>query len=147
MGTMSGSTNEGSTLDGLLEVLLPLALAVAVVLAAGAWLAAWLAGKRLPFDPTAALTALWHFHDPALAWPKRLRNEVPSPDLYWSVSGVVLTVCLFLVVTLAVLWERHRHRPPDQGASSRGSQRPLSDKEIARQLAPQGGRKRRWFSL
>jgi len=143
---MSSSASEGSTFDGLAEFLVPLAFALALVLAAGAWLAALISGKHLPYDPTAALTALWHFQHPARAWPKRWRTQVPSPDLYWSVSGVVLTLCLFLVVTLVVLWERHRHRPPDQGASSRGSQRPLSDKEIARQLAPQGGRKRRWFS-
>jgi len=146
MGAMSSSTSEGSTSYELLEVLILLAFTLALVLASVAWLDAWMGGRHLPFNPVAALTALWHFHDPARAWPKKLRGQVPSPDLYWSVSGVVFTLCLFLLGGLVVLWGHHRHRPRDQVAHSCGAQGPRSDKDIARQLAPQGGQKRRRFS-
>jgi len=142
----SGSSGGGSTFDGLVEVLLPIVIALAVILAAGAWCAARLTGHALPFDPPAALKALFHFHHPANAWPHKWRSQVPSPVTYWMVSGVILIAVLFVFSLLLVLWERHKHRPPS-GTST--SPRQLSDKEIAKLLRPRPpgrAQKYHWWS-
>ena len=111
--------------DWLLAAL-AVVLAVGAVLWAGAAAATLLTSGRLPDGGiTAALIAVAHVGDPAVAWGSAV--QIPGPVLYWSVSGCVVVVAAVGGALVWQLWGRWfgagsqvvqvRHLP---GLASRG---------------------------
>ncbi len=104
----SPSTHRGT--DMALAAVAAAVAALALALALGAEAAALLLGAHhaVPFDPFAALLALGHLGDPALAWPLPARQALPGAAGYWSTSVLVL---LLLAAALATPATHVARRP------------------------------------
>ncbi len=120
---MTRSTaNRSRGADGIdltIALLLGAVLAIGLVQWLIGTLAALLGRARLlhasPVDAVRSLPRLvHHFGDPAVAWPVRVRGNLPGPVLYWIATALVLaalTVAGFAVLSLV---SRNRQVPIDK---------------------------------
>ncbi len=116
------TANRSTGVDGI-DLIIALLLSAVLAIGLAQWLignlAALLGRARLLhaslIEAVSSLPAMTHhLGDPALAWPARVRGNLPGPIPYWTATALVIAALIAVALAALSFASRHRQVPIDK---------------------------------